>query len=52
MSETNGRPKDSEVQAAEGQPDPELESLIAPQGYDPELVDEVATTRFTALSSK
>lgn len=43
MSETNGRPKDSEVQAAEGQPDPELESLIAPQGYSPELVDEVAT---------
>ena len=43
MLETNGRPKDSEIQAAEGPPDPELESLIAPQGYNPELVDEVAT---------
>lgn len=43
MSETNGRPKDSELQAAEGPPDPELESLIAPQGYNPELVDDVAT---------
>jgi hypothetical protein len=43
MMDTNGRPKDSEVQAAEGPPDPELESLIAPQGYSPELVDEVAT---------
>jgi hypothetical protein len=43
MPETNGRAKDSEIQAAEGPPDPELESLIAPQGYDPELVDEVAT---------
>jgi hypothetical protein len=42
MSATNGRPKNSEIQAAEGPPDPELESLIAPQGYDPELVDEVA----------
>ena len=40
---TNGRRKDSEVQAAEGSPDPELESLIAPQGYDAELVDAVAT---------
>jgi hypothetical protein len=40
---TNGRPKDSEVQAAEGPPDAELESLIAPQGYSPEMVDEVAT---------
>jgi hypothetical protein len=40
---TNGRAKDSELQAAEGPPDPELESLIAPQGYSPELVDEVAT---------
>ena len=43
MMDTNGRPKDSEIQAAEGPPDPELESLIAPQGYSPELVDEVAT---------
>lgn len=43
MPTTNGRPKDSEVQAADGPPDPELESLIAPQGYNPELVDEVAT---------
>lgn len=39
---TNGRRKESEVQAAEGPADPELESLIAPQGYNPELVDEVA----------
>src|SRR5687768_11124925 len=43
VMDTNGRPKDSEIQAAEGPPDPELESLIAPQGYSPELVDEVAT---------
>jgi len=43
MPTTNGRRKDSQIQAAEGPPDPELESLIAPQGYDPELVDEVAT---------
>lgn len=43
MSDTNGRPKDSELQAADGPPDPELESLIAPQGYSPELVDDVAT---------
>lgn len=43
MPDTNGRPKDSELQAAEGPPDPELESLIAPQGYNPQLVDEVAT---------
>ncbi|MCK6628674.1 MAG: hypothetical protein L6R45_26280 [Anaerolineae bacterium] len=43
MPETNGRPKDSELQAAQGPPDPELESLIAPQGYNPELVDDVAT---------
>jgi hypothetical protein len=43
MSASNGRRKDSEIQAAEGPPDPELESLIAPQGYDPELVDDVAT---------
>jgi hypothetical protein len=43
MPGSNGRPKDSEIQAADGPPDPELESLIAPQGYDPELVDEVAT---------
>jgi hypothetical protein len=43
MSQTNGRRKDSEVQSAEGSPDPELDSLIAPQGYDPDLVDQVAT---------
>lgn len=43
MSESNLPRKDSELQSAEGPPDPELESLIAPQGYDPELVDEVAT---------
>ena len=38
----NGR-KESDVQAAEGPPDPELESMVAPQGYDPDLVDDVAT---------
>jgi hypothetical protein len=43
MPTSNGRRKDSEVQAAAGPPDPELESLIAPQGYDPQLVDDVAT---------
>ena len=43
MSSSNGRPKDSELQKAEGSPDPELESLIAPQGYEPGLVDDVAT---------
>jgi len=43
MSSSNGRPKDSEVQAAAGPADPELESLIAPQGYDPALVDDIAT---------
>lgn len=43
MAETNGRRKDSDLQAALGSPDPELESLIAPQGYDAALVDEVAT---------
>ncbi len=43
MSDTNNRRKESEIQAAAGPPDPELESLIAPQGYDPELVDDVAT---------
>ncbi|MBI1877494.1 MAG: hypothetical protein HYR94_04565 [Chloroflexi bacterium] len=48
MSDTNGRPKDSEVQATQGPPDPELESLIAPQGYSPELVDEVATMQTPA----
>jgi hypothetical protein len=42
MSVTNGRPKDSELQSAAGPPDPELESLIAPQGYDPEMVDDIA----------
>ncbi len=40
---TDNRRKDSEIQSAEGPPDPELESLIAPQGYDPALVDDVAT---------
>lgn len=40
---TNGHRKESQVQAAEGPPDPELESLIAPQGYNPEMVDDVAT---------
>ena len=43
MTDTNGRRKDSDVQAAAGPPDPELESLIAPQGYDPDLVDDIAT---------
>ena len=42
MPDPNQRRKDSDIQAAEGPPDPELESLIAPQGYDPDLVDEVA----------
>ena len=42
MTASNGQRKESEVQAAAGPPDPELESLIAPQGYDPELVDDVA----------
>jgi hypothetical protein len=48
MPDTNGRSKDSDLQAAEGPPDPELESLVAPQGYSPELVDEVATTQTPA----
>lgn len=43
MSTTPNRPKDSEIQAAAGPPDPELESLVAPQGYDPNLVDDIAT---------
>lgn len=43
MPATDSRPKDSEIQAAEGPPDPELESLIAPQGYSAELVDDIAT---------
>ena len=43
MKKSNGRRKDSELQATEGPPDPELESLIAPQGYDAEMVDEIAT---------
>ena len=47
MPTTNGR-KDSEVQAAEGPSDPELDSLIAPQGYDADLVDEVATMQTPA----
>lgn len=42
MSDTNERRKDSELQAALGPPDPELESLVAPQGYDPNLVDDIA----------
>ncbi|RME76966.1 MAG: hypothetical protein D6784_04685 [Chloroflexi bacterium] len=41
MPDSNGRPKDSEIQAASGPPDPELDSLVAPQGYDPDLVDEI-----------
>jgi hypothetical protein len=48
MPDTNGRSKDSDLQAAEGPPDPELESLVAPQGYSPELVDEVATMQTPA----
>jgi hypothetical protein len=43
MSNPINRPKDSEIQAAAGPPDPELESLVAPQGYDPNLVDDIAT---------
>jgi hypothetical protein len=43
MSDTSNQAKNSEIQAAMGPPDPELESLIAPQGYHPDLVDEVAT---------
>lgn len=44
MTTTDGsRRKDSQLQAAEGAADPELESLIAPQGYSAELVDDVAT---------
>lgn len=43
MTSTGGNArKDSEIQAAEGAADPELESLIAPQGYSAELVDDVA----------
>jgi len=49
---TNGRRKDSEIQAADGPPDPELESLIAPQGYDPELVDDVATLETPAQQQR
>ena len=43
MPSSNGQRKESEIQAAAGPPDPELESLVAPQGYDPELVDDVAS---------
>ncbi|MEM7349120.1 MAG: hypothetical protein AAF485_33235, partial [Chloroflexota bacterium] len=43
MSDIENRPKDSELQAASGPNDPELESLIAPQGYDPDMVDDIAT---------
>ena len=39
----NNRRKDSDIQAADGSPDPELDSLIAPQGYDAETVDDIAT---------
>ncbi len=42
MPLTNGR-RDSDIQAAEGATDPDLESLIAPQGYAPEFVDDVTT---------
>jgi hypothetical protein len=42
MTDTNGRRKDSDIQAAAGPPDPELDSLIAPQGYDSTLVDDIA----------
>jgi hypothetical protein len=52
MSPINNRPKDSELQAADGPPDPELESLIAPQGYDPELVDDVATMETPAKQAR
>ena len=48
MSEDNPRPKDSELQAAEGPPDPELDSLIAPQGYSAEEVDDIATMQTPA----
>ncbi len=43
MSSPHKQRKDSEIQAATGPPDPELESLVAPQGYDPDFVDEIAT---------
>ncbi len=48
MTAENERPKDSELQAAAGPPDPELDSLIAPQGYEPEFVDGVATLQTPA----
>jgi hypothetical protein len=48
MAEENERPKDSQLQAADGPSDPELPSLIAPQGYDPDLVDSVATLQTPA----
>ncbi len=51
MSTDNPR-KDSEIQAAEGAADPELESLIAPQGYDADLVDDVATMETPAQQRK
>ncbi len=51
MSTDNTR-KDSEIQAAEGPADPELESLIAPQGYNADLVDEVATLETPAQQRK
>ncbi len=52
MTDRSNQRKDSEIQAAEGPPDPELESLIAPQGYDPELVDDVATMETPAQQRK
>ncbi len=48
MSEDTPRPKDSELQAADGPPDPELDSLIAPQGYSAEEVDDIATMQTPA----
>ena len=43
MADQNGRKKDSELQSAAGPADPELESLIAPQGYAADFVDDIAT---------
>lgn len=39
---TGNHRKESDNQAASGFPDPELDSLVAPQGYAPDFVDEVA----------
>jgi len=52
MSDQIDRRKDSELQSAEGPPDPELESLIAPQGYDPDFVDEIATMESLAVQRR